>query len=245
MTETEARKSPDALSLQAHRRIVGTIGLILPALVYLLAGARPTAKLEPWRLLTSVSAYYYTGAIGVFVGVIFALSLFLFSYRGYVGVNADRIVGALGGLGALLVALFPTDAPSGLSAPTWWGKTTGVIHYVAAVVLFIAFILFSVWLFRKSDIPARRDRPPAKRHRDDVCLVCGLLMIACVLWAGIAGLTDGPIFLPEAVAITAFATSWLVKGEAHTPVIRAVARLVRGAAPGDAAVRPPGDHVTL
>ena len=104
MPERRARDEPDQLSLQMHRRIIGTVGLMLPALVYLWAGVRPTAGLPRWKLLWSVSSYYYTGASGVFVGLLFALSLFLFSYRGYRGVWADRIVGCTGGLAALVVA---------------------------------------------------------------------------------------------------------------------------------------------
>jgi len=221
------QRTPDDLSLQTHRRIIGTLGLILPAFVYLMAGGRPTPGVPRWELLGSVSAYYYTGAVGVFVGVLFALSLFLFSYRGYKGVRADRIVGTIGGASALFVALFPTKAPAGLPALPWWTEPSRVIHYVAAVTLFISFILFSVWLFRRSDTPNRRDRPRDKRFRDDVCLLCGLVMIACVLWAGSSLFTDAPIFVPEALAIIAFAVSWLVKGEAHAPMLRATRRLVR------------------
>jgi hypothetical protein len=230
MTDEPARfkrLTPNDLSLQTHRRIIGTLGLILPVFVYLMAGGRPTAGLPRWELLGSVSAYYYTGAVGVFVGVLFALSLFLFSYRGYKGVCADRVVGTVGGASALFVALFPTGAPSGLTAPSWWTEATRVVHYVAAVTLFAAFILFSVWLFRRSDTPLRRDRPPDKRFRDDVCLTCGLVMIGCVLWAGSSLFTGAAIFVPEALAIVAFAVSWLVKGEAHEPVIRATKRFMK------------------
>jgi heme A synthase len=227
MAEVTRRAPPDVLSLQAHRRIVGTIGFFLPALVYLFAAARPTAGLDRWQLLWSVSAYYYTGAIGVFVGALFALSLFLFSYRGYKGVVADRIVGAIGGLAALIVALFPTAAPGELHEPSWWGEATAVVHYVAAVVLFLSFILFAIWLFRRSDVKKRSERPPDKRFRDDVCLGCGLVMIACVTWAAIAKYRDTPIFWPESIAIVAFAISWLVKGEAHTPIIRGAKKLMR------------------
>jgi heme A synthase len=221
---------PDDLSQRAHRRVIGALGVLMPMLLYLLAAIRPTDGLPHWDLLDSVSAYYYTGAVGVFVGVLFALSLFLFTYRGYKGVLADRIVGAMGGAAALVVALFPTAAPGGLSEPAWWSKTTGVVHYVAAVVLFFAFILFAVWLFRKSNIPNRRDRPREKRYRDALCLACGLIMIVCVLWAASSSITDAPIFVPEAIAIVAFAVSWLIKGNAHQIVLDFTRRLARGVA---------------
>jgi hypothetical protein len=228
----KVREVPNDLSQRAHRRIIGVLGLLLPLLLYVFAGIRPTDGLPGWILLSSVSDYYYTGAVGVFIGVLFSLSLFLFTYRGYAGVSADRIVGSIGGAAALFVALFPTGAPDGLPKPAWWSGTTGVVHYVAAVVLFVTFILFSVWLFRKSNIPDRRDRPPEKRHRDDVCLACGLIMIVCVVWAAISSLRDKSIFVPEAIAIFAFAISWLTKGEAHKIVLDAKRRLLQGSAPG-------------
>jgi hypothetical protein len=231
MGEEPRHDPPEVLSLQTHRRIIGTIGFFLPALVYLFAAVRPTAGLDRWQLLWSVSAYYYTGAVGVFVGALFALSLFLFSYQGYRGVAADRIVGGIGGIAALIVGLFPTAAPGDLQEPTWWTETTAVIHYGAAVVLFAAFILFAIWLFRRSDVRRRRDRPPDKRLRDDVCLGCALVMIVCVTWAAIAKYRDTPIFWPESIAIVAFAISWLVKGEAHTPLIRRAKKLM-GERPG-------------
>lgn len=215
---------PADLSHRTHRRLIGILGLLLPVLLYVFAGVRPTDGLPRWGLLTSVSAYYHTGAIGIFVGVLFALSLFLFTYPGYKGVMADRLVGWLGGTAALGVALFPTPAPDGLSEPTWWSQGMGVVHYVSAVLLFVAFILFAMWLFRKSSVPGRRDRPLEKRRRDDVCLMCGLVMIVCVLWAASSLITDAPIFWPEAIALVAFAISWLVKGEAYQPVLRAVRR---------------------
>ena len=213
------------LSHQIHRRLIGFLGLLLPVLLYTLAGLRPIAELPRWGLLTSVSAYYYTGAVGIFVGVLFALSLFLLSYPGYRSTVADRVVGCLGGAGALGVGLFPTQAPKGVPEPDWWRGWMGDVHNVSAVVLFGAFILFSVWLFRKSGISTRRDRPPEKRRRDDVCLICGLVMIVAVIWAVMASIVDAPIFLPEAIAILAFAISWLSKGRAYQPILDAIRSL--------------------
>lgn len=215
------RDPPADFSQRNHRRLIGTLGLVLPILLYLVAGLRPTAPLERWRVLDSVSAYYYTGAVAIFVGVLFALSLFLFTYPGYKGVIADRLVGALGGIGALGVALFPTAAPGELTEPPWWSPTLRVVHYLSATVLFVSFILFAIWLFRKSELPPDQ-RPPDKRRRDAVCLACGIVMILAVLWAGSAVFTDAPIFVPESIAIIAFAISWLVKGEAYAPVLRAL-----------------------
>lgn len=216
---------PGNLSHVTHRRLIGFLGLVLPVLLIVVAGLRPTDGLSRWDVLTSVSAYYYTGSVGIFVGVLFALSLFLITYPGYEGVRADRLVGGVGGAGALGVALFPTRAPGSLPEPDWWSPWMGVTHYVSAVVLFGAFIVFSIWLFRKSGVPNRGDRPPEKRWRDDFCLFCGLAMIVGVGWAAWAAVTGGSIFWPEAIAIVAFACSWLAKGEAYQPVLAAIRHL--------------------
>jgi heme/copper-type cytochrome/quinol oxidase subunit 2 len=217
--------APRNFTNRDHRRLIGYLGILLPVLLYGLAAIRPTQGLLRWELLGSISAYYYTGAVALFTGVLLALSLFLFTYRGYEGERPDRILGAIGGACALLVALFPTRAPANLTEPDWWSPTAGVIHYLSAVLLFVVFIAFSLWLFRKSSIPDPKNRPPDKNRRNSVYLWCGIIMIGAVLWAGSSYFTKGPIFWPEAIALWAFAISWLVKGEAHEPVVRAVRRV--------------------
>lgn len=221
----KATVKPQHLPYQTHRRLIGYLGFLLPPLLFLFAGIRPTNNLPQWVLLDSISAYYYTGAIEIFVGVLFTLSLFLFTYPGYKGVLADRIVGIIGGIAALGVAFFPTAAPPGVSEATWWTSITRTIHYLSTVILFSAFIVFSLWLFRKSSISLNRDRPLGKRLRNMIYLVCGLVMIACMLWAGSSFFTKASIFWPEAIALWAFAISWLVKGEAYRPIIDAVQAL--------------------
>jgi hypothetical protein len=216
---------PRDLSQRAHRRLIGFLGLVLPLLLYSVAGLRPTTGLARWGLLPSVSAYYYTGAVGFFVGILFALSLFLLSYRGYEGEVADRVVGGVGGCAALGVALFPTAAPTGACEPSWWATSLRTVHYISAVVLFASFIAFATWLFRKSNIPRAKDRGPEKRWRNAIYLICGITMILAVLWSASSLITGAPIFWPETIAIVAFAVSWLVKGEADLPVRHAIRRL--------------------
>jgi len=217
---------PKLLSQRAHRQLIGWLGFFLPLLLYIVSGLRPTAGLENWSLLSSVSAYYFTGAVGIFVGVLFAMSLFLMTYQGYQGVVVDRVLGRIAGCAALGVALFPTAAPVGTTAPSWWTPACRTVHYVSAIVLFLSFIVFAIWLFRKSNIPRRKDRPKEKQRRDTVCLICGIAMILGLLWAAISIITqDGRIFWPETIAILSFAISWLAKGEADVSVRRKIGRL--------------------
>lgn len=216
------------LSVRAHRQLIGYLGLLLPIVLYLLAGLRSTTGLQSWKLLGSVSAYYDTGAVGVFVGVLFALSLFLFSYRGYVNDRADRIIGKIAGVAALGVPLFPTKPPLGSLGPSWWTPIMDKLHLASAIVLFGSFILFALWLFRQSRIPRFRDRPQEKRARDTVCLLCGIAMLLGMIWAVIASFLGYSIFWPETIAIEAFAVSWLTKGEVHLSVIRAARFVTSG-----------------
>lgn len=62
LLETQARDArADDLSGDAHRQLIGWIGLLLPALLVAIAIERD--GLERWRSLESISAYYYTGAV--------------------------------------------------------------------------------------------------------------------------------------------------------------------------------------
>jgi hypothetical protein len=85
---------------------------MLPPLVYLIAGWRPTQGLTPWQPLSSISAYYYTGAVAALVGILVALAVFLFTYRGYDNEYSrlDRAAAIIAGVAAVLVAFFPTGA---------------------------------------------------------------------------------------------------------------------------------------
>jgi hypothetical protein len=223
-SKTHAASRPDDLSDNAHRQLIGYIGLLLPILLVMLAIARD--GVAQWRSLESISAYYYTGAVAAFVGMLVALALFLFTYRGYKNAYnwADRLAAKLAAVAALVVAFFPTKEPEGVLALTWWTPNTGILHHVAAVVLFTLFAVFALWLFR---LTAAGERESAdKLWRNRVYMLCGLAIVACMLWAGYNGMTGKPIFIPESVALVAFAASWLVKGYAHTTIASAARSLL-------------------
>lgn len=212
-------EEPLSLSHYLHQQLIGYLGLLLPLILFVLAAARPVPPLPRWQTLDSVSAYYYSGADAVFVGILFALSLFLFSYRGYSASWMDRLLGKIGGVAALGVAVFPTGAPQSLEEPLWWSDALGTVHYVSASTLFFVFIAFAIWLFRRSDTP-RAERGGEKRWKNRLFLVCGIVMIGAILWAASSLVTDAPIFWAEVIALWAFALSWLVKGGAHRPILR-------------------------
>lgn len=229
---------PDDLSSHAHRQFIGGSGLVLPLLLWVIAGLRPTPPLPRWALLNSVSAYYYSGAVAAFVGILIALAVFLFTYRGYANQyhRRDRVAAVVAGGAAVLVAFFPTAAPEGLSAPSWWTTRTGITHYGSAVMLFGAFTYFALFLFPKSKVKKGEPLPPDKQTRNRIYLVCGVGMVAALAWAAVAAATRRPIFWPEALALEFFATSWLVKGRADRTLVAAGQRtLYYGGRPGELA----------
>jgi len=111
---------PVDLSNHAHQQLIGYLGLLLPVLLIVLTALRPIRDQPTWTPWGSVSAYYYSGAVAVFVGVLFALSLFLLTYQGYSQSWADRALGRIGGVCAICVAVFAACAiASGVSSCTY------------------------------------------------------------------------------------------------------------------------------
>ena len=176
---TASPSRPDDLSGDAHRRLIGWIGLLLPALLVVITRARDGT--ERWHSLQSISHYYYTGAVAAFLGMLVALALFLLTYRGFANVNQrfDHGAAIVAGLAALVVAFFPTAAPGGAPVLSWWTPLTGSLHLIAAAVLFLAFAFFALWLF---------PLPPTGRReiggwRNKVYVLCGVAILACIAWA--------------------------------------------------------------
>ncbi len=225
----------DDLSSYALRQLIGGIGLVLPALLWLIAGLRPTEGLPRWDLLGSVSAYYYTGAISAFVGMLIALALIFFSYQGYNNEfrRRDRFAAIIAGAAAALVAVFPTGAPNNLPVPLWWTPLTETVHIISAVILFGTFIFTTLFQFPISEVNRGEILPQGKRARNWIYISCGVAMVVCMLWAGIAMITGTSIFWPEALALEFFALSWLVKGRAPYTAVAAGRRTLHyGRHPG-------------
>ena len=196
-------------SSHSHRQLIGVLGFILTPLLWVIAAWRPTDPDQRWQPLTSISAYYYSGAVVVFVGVLVALGLFLLTYRGYGNKYriVDRLMAIIAGAAAVLVAFFPTVAPNGFARPVWWTDEMETIHLGSAIVLFAAFFVFSTFLFPQSD-----KKTPGTRLQNAFFIFCGVVIFGSIIWAAIALSNDEPIFLQETLALASFALSWLVKG---------------------------------
>ncbi len=193
------------------RKAVGYLGMALPIAVALGAWIIFGTGLQG-----SLSGYFYTGMRGVFVGTLWAIGFFLFSYQGYE--RRDFVAGRIAWLAALGVSLFPTT-PDG--PVTDVQARIGMVHYIFASIFFLTIIYFAYFLFTQTD----PTQPPTRKklQRNVVYRVCGIVMLICMILAAlytflpasISGIFTPyhPIFWCETIAIEAFGISWAIKGE--------------------------------
>jgi hypothetical protein len=215
----------DDRSNPLHRQLIGHIGLFLPLILIFMAICRDGWVY--WKKLDSVSAYYYSGAAAAFVGMLVALSLFLFTYRGFGNKFnwADRVFSVIAGLAALCVAVFPTGAPDKAHELSWWMPYNGIVHVVSAVVLFLMFAVFALFLF---PIRAEGDEvQKGKRRRNRVYYICGAAILASMAWAVVNWKLKRHIFWPESFALIFFAASWLTKGRIDASIASTVRFIFR------------------
>lgn len=224
----------DPLDLSTHgfRQLLGGLGIALPPLCWLWANLLPPtgtsegllARLWPLRSLDSVSAYYHTSAVWAFVGILVAMGLFLFTYRGYNDrrQRLDYWVSNFAGAMAVLVAIFPTAPPPG-AGPPWWTEVMGTIHLGAAFLLFGSFIVFCWFLFPTKDKRVSETTRQARGYASltfrervkkyPVYYGCGLGIALCLVVAGLQSVKGGSIFMAEWWALWFFGISWLRKGQ--------------------------------
>ena len=135
------------------RKTVGIIGIALPFVLYL--GEKILFHVG---IQDSISAYYHTGMRDVFVGALWVIGLFLYSYKGYKGTEEDKkhitgiltddVAGNLTCIFAIGVSLFPTWS-SEVSSPTD-RNISGYMHLIFAALFFLTLSYFSIFLFTKT-----------------------------------------------------------------------------------------------
>ncbi|MCE7734765.1 MAG: DUF998 domain-containing protein [Candidatus Heimdallarchaeota archaeon] len=193
------------ISQKKLKLIVGGMGVGLPTALFL--GNFYIHNVE--QILGSISSYYHSSMRDVFVGVLFAVGVFMIAYEGYSA--GDRLLSTLGGSLAIVVALFPTT-PSGDTR-----DTIGTIHLVAAAGFFLILGIFCMFLFTKSD--SEIPKTGRKKIRNFIYYLCGLSLFASLILLILteSSIMDKPIedstFWLEYIANTAFGTAWLIKGE--------------------------------
>lgn len=215
------------LSFLRVRRAIGLLGFFLPAALVAYAATLGGT------LLPTMSDYHYTPMREIFVGTLSANAVFLWSYEGYRPrpgeVLSDRMAARTASLGALAVALAPTlpEAPAicTLSQCLLGDRAAALIHLAGATAFFGALAAFCLILFVRGTEDGREKRGSNRIYR-----VCGWTIVACLAAIAAIFVVPGaaarlaplrPVFWLETVATFAFAVSWLVKGDALRPVVRA------------------------
>lgn len=201
-----------------YRTAIGVLGASLPVI---LIGASLAGLLETPELQTSISAYYWTAMRDWFVGTLFVIGVFLFFYTytsrtdgfeartKYDSVRngaADAWLGKIAGVAAVLVALLPTNPPPSTVQP----PTIGLLHGVAAAILFTCLALFPLVLFSQS-------RKKGGLYRKYGWAMIGTLG-AIVMYQfapesfRIAIAPAKPVLFLETFLIVVFGKSWFDKG---------------------------------
>lgn len=204
MTTSESRHKP-VFDYRTLRLLAGLVAFALPVVAWLISSTP----------LSSISASYHTEARDVFVGSLFVIGALLWAYNGHT--PREKCVSKGASLAAIIVAIFPTSCDFCAS------DIKSVIHYVAAVVLFSTIVYFCLGPFRKNT----RGQEGKKGRRATIYLVCGLIILGCMLGAGVTEFTMSAAtrkalaitFVAEFVALWAFGVAWIVSGKVIPPLV--------------------------
>lgn len=240
----------DAGALQRHmagtyfalRLGMGVLAAALPPLLWL---GGHLGDREPLRC--TMSAYYYSPTMrDPFVGVLVAIGVFLYLYKGFSRQEnwALNLAGAL----AVGIAMVPTS-------PGCTNDGGFLTLHGAFGVLFFLSIAY-VCVFRADDtLSLLRDTTAAERFRA-IYRGLGILMllsplIAAALSVGLQSGTPGHslIFFVEALAVFTFAAYWLAKsremGATDAERLALERKLKHAIAPASAVERSPGRLVQV
>ena len=191
--------------------LIGVLSAVLPA-VLVLGGLLSVPVVQD-----SLSAYYWTGAGGIFVSMLMFFSMYLFAYVGYDPI--DNILTNIAAGLMFIVAVFPCEGGPGLYLFSMIPmKITGVIHYVAAAGVFSMLGVMSFFLFTRYDKILGMSTQKKKRNR--IYRISGItifiLLGAGAILAVIPGgrKTTDPIrlwLIIESGILWSFSIAWLTK----------------------------------
>lgn len=196
-----SKSDPKVIEGKLIQNTIGLIAIVWP--MVLIVGQwilEENKTIEP-----SISAYYHTGMGHIFTGGLFVIGASMLAYRGFHCV--DGRMGNIAGALAITVALFPVDKVAG------GGSVWNSIHYIAALLLFLALAYFCIVIFTLST-----DEEANKKYK-----LCGWAILFFIAGMGIDQLvfkSDSfslfgkiDLFLVlEILTLWAFGYSWLLKG---------------------------------
>ncbi len=194
-----ATENAPVFDYRALRFIVGLVAFALPMVVMIISSTP----------LQSISGSYHTEARDMFVGAMFMIGGLLVGYNGHT--RQEKWSANVAAIASMIAAIFPT------ACNTCNGDTNSSIHYAAAIVLFSAIAYFCLAPFRKNT----KGQQGKKGRRATIYLVCGWIIIGCMVAVGVAKLvlpaaTEQALavtFIAEFVALWAFGVAWIVSGK--------------------------------
>ena len=156
----------------------------------------------------SLSAYYYSGVRELFVGLIWAIAVFLITYK-ILEWSRESLFASAAGLGAIVVAVFPTGRPGDgfdlTPLQEWLGEgTVEKVHFAAAAVFIGSLGMISSYF-------ARYRTTHRRIHWTAVAVIAAAAGLAQL--AAFTGRPDKGILIAEWSAIWAFGASWLATVE--------------------------------
>jgi hypothetical protein len=210
-------KNAEIISFTVLRIWIGILGIALPFILVIGTFAFSDCDF----ILPSISHYYYSNMKVFFVGVLSAVSLFLFTYSGYS--RLDNIITTVAAGCCFLVAIFPTYLSKSITCLTkgssFIKQDVNGYHLLFAAMFFVILALMSIFIFTKSSLP-KQDQTPAKRVRNFIYRFCGIGMIICLISMGLISqfwvdkFGDFPhVFWFESLILLLFGISWLTKAE--------------------------------
>ena len=198
------------LWLKRIRNLAGFLGMILPwiSLIGAIIVSNTTGvPAEFWPTLSISATYYICPAL---TGILTAASVVLMCYDGYS--LRDNIVTTISGIFGIMIVLFPC-------ACTVSGETVGffqlpvaisnTIHCASACAFFILLSINSLFLFTIGE----KEPTKQKKIRNIIYRVCGIGMICALILMVLPVSFFAKTFVVEAIALTFFGISWLVKGQ--------------------------------
>lgn len=235
------------VSYKTMRKAVGWLGMLLPFTLLIgnwlinhldilnnphwvvtnLGCVKPYAASGSFK--SSISHYYYTTMGEMFTGVLSAVALFMFCYKGYKlreGEKgfSDSFVTNAAALFALGVVIFPTSSEESCCIADnmrvfMSSQLTGYIHFSFAALFFLALSYMCLVNFRRTSQVGVK----GTGGRYTLYLLCGWVMLTCLLiifiyssWLAPKNDCSGRyhiVFTFETIALIAFGISWLTKGE--------------------------------
>jgi|SRR5574344_121070 hypothetical protein len=199
-----------------QRRVLGVLCALLAPACLIFGFLGLGVNLPGWY--HSISDTYYANDKIFMIGLLFATSVFFFTYKGYDW--RDRMMSLIQAVSALGVIVFPCSV-SGAGETTGLFNlkmsTSSIFHCASAGILFGTFAINILWLFTKSG----GEMTDGKKKRNRVYKICGWTIIVVAISQIIEGaffsnvIGDFPyIWLNEFIMLVAFSVAWLVKGEA-------------------------------